>query len=148
MARNTKHFGLLFAFVKLFLFYFFTSFLERWLRLGSGPGKRTQNAPWSPGGRQEQSSAPSRANFPERLCGVPRGRGAPGVLGFRIRRSPLPHCPHFREMPPHLQRHFSGSPPPHPGGRSSSPPPSSPGALNNDICMQGAIHKYVRASEI
>lgn len=35
-----------------------------------------------------------------------------------------------------------------PGAALPSLPRALLGALNNDICMQGAIHKYVRAGEI
>lgn len=135
--------------VKLFLFiYFFYFFLGKggfgWDQ-GLGEGRRLSLG--LPAAAQGPCRTPSRANFPERLLGVRRGRRVPGAFGFRTRLSFAPHCAHFREQPPSSRI----SPVHHSHTPGAAPPPlprALPGALNNDICMQGAIHKYVRAGEI
>nr|KAF6322474.1 hypothetical protein mPipKuh1_008475 [Pipistrellus kuhlii] len=112
-------------------FYFIVCFFlswKRWLRLGSGPGRGTPNAPGSPGGRPRPVLVPEPRELPGAALhrGPARAGIVPGAFGSGTRLSFAPHCAHFREKPAPLQPHFSGSPLLHPGGRASSPPPSSP----------------------
>lgn len=146
---TTKRVVLLFALVKFFLFYLYFFFLlgKGGFGLDQGLVEVRRTPPGLPAGGEGLSSASSRKNFPELLCGVGHRRGAHRALGFRILLSSAPHCPHFKEMPPSTRI----SPVHHPHALGAAPPPlprALSGALNNDICMQGAIHKYVRAGEI
>lgn len=163
MAKNTKHVGLLlYAFVKFFLLYvcvcFYLLLAKQRLQPGSGPPSREmQNIFWSPptqgvgGGRLvhcplHAQTSPSPSGRPCRLLqrGV-RNLWARSASGRRScpcpSACPLGRCP----PPPTFPRLTTYTPP------GAAPPPlprALPGALNNDICMQGAIHKYVRAGEI
>lgn len=60
----------------------------------------------------------------------------PRLIVRTLKRCP----PSTRISPVHHPHALGAAPPPLPRALSS--------ALNNDICMQGAIHKYVRAGEI
>lgn len=127
------------------LFYFLLGKGGFSLDQGLGEGRRM--TPGLPAGSKGLSSAPRRSNFRERLPwgpgpGEPPGRWALGY-GFppRLIVRTLGRCP--------PSSHISTVHHPQAPGAALSPLPRALlGALNNDICMQGAIHKYVRAGEI
>lgn len=110
--------------------------------------------PGLPTGSKGLSSAPSHSNFRERLCwgpgpegSLPGQSGTPGALGFGYGFPPRLIVRTLGRCPP--SSHISTVHHPQAPGAALSPLPRALlGALNNDICMQGAIHKYVRAGEI
>lgn len=92
---------------------------------------------------------PNRADFSRRPSNVVKRRQAPGCAQL-----PDTACPPrpiicllgrwtpsiYRSRVYHSHAPLGGAPPPLPR--------TLPVVLNNDICMQGTIHKYVRAGEI
>lgn len=152
MVKNTIHVGLLLsAFVKflfIHLFIYFTSFLEKvasaliraWERDAECLLVSPQGARACPLPQATQTSGSGCA-------GVRGRRGAPGALGFGYGFPPRLIVRTLGRCPP--SSHISTVHHPQAPGAALSPLPRALlGALNNDICMQGAIHKYVRAGEI
>lgn len=152
MAKNTKHVGLLLllllVFVKLF-FYFFLGKCGFSFYPGLREGRKLSSA--SPAGDlRNLHLVSSQADFPRRPSHVVNVQGNEAPGGAQLPDTAFPCnpiiCPLGRWTPPFTGPRLT-TPTPPPG----VPPPlpgALPVALNNDICMQGAIHKYVTAGEI
>lgn len=149
MAKNTKHIGLLLLRLLNYicLFVCFTSVLEKMASAWIGARERdTECLLVSPQGARPV------------LHPKPREVPQAAVLGSGARREPPMLSASGYGSPPRLIVRTLGRCPtssristvhyPHAPGAAPPLPRALPGALNNDICMQGAIHKYVRAGEI